>query len=88
MFYILTSTALVLFKLDGLFSDYIFMQMAQERDEGNNHHFLSCRDSTFSFSYEPNVMQMGIGFSYTVLSLPVFIAILQKFEGRSVSRML
>jgi len=54
MFYILTSTALASFELDGLFSDCVSMQMAEGRDEGNNHHFLSCRDSTFSFTYQPN----------------------------------
>ena len=32
-----TSTALALFKLDSLFSDYVSTQMAEGRDEGNNH---------------------------------------------------
>ena len=63
MLYILTSTALASFELDSMFSDCVSMQMAEGRDKSNNHHFLSCRDSTFSFTYQPNRSTNGKKFS-------------------------
>ena len=45
MFYILTSTALVLFELHSLFSDHVSMQMAEGRYKGNNHPVCSDIDT-------------------------------------------
>jgi len=72
MFYIPTPTALALYRLHGLLSDYISSQMAEGRDEGNNCSISSDVDALPSHFTNLTVLQKGTHFPYTVPSLPVF----------------
>jgi len=76
VFYIPASTALALFELHSLFFDYDSMHMAEGRDEGNNHPVSSAIDTLPSHFTYLTVLQKGTSFSYMVLSLPVFMAML------------
>ena len=74
--YIPASTDLASFELHSLFFDYISMHMAEGRDEGNNHPVSSAVDILPSHFANQTVLQKGTSISYTVLSLPVFMAML------------
>jgi len=84
MFYILTSTALALFVLHSLFSDYVSMQMAEGRDEGNNHPVSLDVDALPShFTNLHNCTTKGNEFSLhgTKLACMCLRLCYEKFEG-------
>ena len=66
MFYVLTSTAPASFELHSLLSDYVSMQMAEDRYKGNNHSVSSDIDtlpSSFTDLHVRNCTTKGNEFS-------------------------